>query len=1224
MNNVYPVTSTRRRKGAARGRESNVLHSPYETCTWFFKTMTSKVAILLYVAIFSVLGQQALAQTCATSVSLVPAATSVCTDASTGTATVSFTVTTNPEGGLASSTIRLYRDGNPVEVASVVASGTATNVTITDPSAPAGVHGYDVTVLKTGCSNVQSAPGAVQVTVYGTPYVSGVEADQTICSGAQPSFDVYVTGPITGTLSITVHNNLNNTDFTVSGVAASTSGTTTVTVTPNPAPVQTTSYTITGVAASVGGCTASATTYTHTITVNTQPPVGNINANPSPVCAGGLITIAPTGMGTILGGTVTYTWYKDGNPVCAGAPTCTTGQGSEISGQGTPTLTIDNAQPGDAGNYYLEVLSDDPNYAACGGRGQSNVLNVIVYPLPTATFSPASADVCVNSNTVVTVNFTGTAPYSLNYTLNGVAQTPITTSSSSYGITVPTGTPGSTQTYSITSVSDAHCVNSVNIPSSATFNVSGFTFTPTAATTTVCYGATTSIAVASQGATGTVTYTLGATTKTAVAVAGLATATFTGIPAGTYTLTATNSGCTVAKSVTIGTYGQATVSAVTNSPISCNGGSTSATATITGDAGNYDVNVTNGTYNVTNNVTKGATATSTSFYTLPAGVYTVTSTNTGTGCSVTSSLTVLQPAAIVVTATPGVTALPCNGGSTTIAASVTGGNTGVFTYVLTGTSSGATLTSTTGVTFTNVIAGSYTITVTDSKNCTGTITGINITQPTALTGTVTVANATCNAGTGTVTFTTNGGGTAPYRYSISGGLSGASAATTSTTYNYVNVAPGTYTATVIDANNCTQVLGVVTVTAPAAVTASVTAGQIQCNGGTTTLSITNITGGNQVDNIIFTLTGPAGSTSLTSAGTATQTAFYPVSAGTYTLTAGNEGCPSQVVGTVTVTEPAAIVVTPSATAITCVNGTSTVTIAATAGGATLSYQLIDANTSNQFGSTVTNNTGSAVFSNVPAGTYNYIVTNTATGCVQQSTPGNPATQIVIDPVTQVVLGAPAIEDVTCYAGSNGSIAIRPSGGASGTYQVTAVGPNSYSVTKAGTSTVTFTGLFAGTYTITAVDGNGCSTSSSVIAVVGGGTASGTGAPDLILTSSASTNTFPTTETTVAITYGVSNPSGNAATGVVLRVSKPTPDYTVTLDPSVTGWTHSGGTDEYEEFTFGDMISCGTFTPIEVTVIVTRTAAAVGKGSFPVTGNVRSSVEDANDADNTRVDRLNAQ
>ena len=355
-----------------------------------------------------------------------------------------------------------------------------------------------------------------------------------------------------------------------------------------------------------------------------------------------------------------------------------------------------------------------------------------------------------------------------------------------------------------------------------------------------------------------------------------------------------------------------------------------------------------------------------------------------------------------------------------------------------------------------------------------------------------------------------------------------------------------------------------------------------------------------------------------------MTSFYPVSAGSYTLTAGNTGCPSQVVGSFTVTQPAPIIVTPSATAITCVNGTSTVTIAATAGTATLSYQLVNANTSVQFGSTVTNNTGSAVFSSVPAGTYNYIVTNTATGCVQQSTPGNPATQIEIAPVSAVTLGTPVITDVTCFGGSNGSIAIRPAGGASGNYNVTAVGPNGYTRTQAGTSTVTFGGLFAGNYTITVTDGNGCSASAAVSATVGGGTASGTGAPDLILTSSASTNTFPTTGTTVSITYGVSNPSGNAATGVVLRVSKPTPDYTVTLDPGATNWAHTGGTAEYEEFTYANMISCGTFTPIQVTVIVTRTAAAVGKGSFPVTGNVRSSVQDANDADNTRVDRLNAQ
>jgi hypothetical protein len=96
-----------------------------------------------------------------------------------------------------------------------------------------------------------------------------------------------------------------------------------------------------------------------------------------------------------------------------------------------------------------------------------------------------------------------------------------------------------------------------------------------------------------------------------------------------------------------------------------------------------------------------------------AGTYTITVTNAA-GCTASASYTISQPSALAITATPGTIA--CNGGTTTVALSATGG-TGAYTY------SGAA---------TTVSAGTYSYTVTDANNCTAS-TSITVSQPSAIT-----------------------------------------------------------------------------------------------------------------------------------------------------------------------------------------------------------------------------------------------------------------------------------------------------------------------------------------------------------------------------------------------------------------------------------------------------------------------------------------------------------
>jgi hypothetical protein len=177
--------------------------------------------------------------------------------------------------------------------------------------------------------------------------------------------------------------------------------------------------------------------------------------------------------------------------------------------------------------------------------------------------------------------------------------------------------------------------------------------------------------------------------------------------------------------------------------ISCNGGTT--TVTVSGSGGTSP-------YQGTGSFTRGA------------GPYTYTITDAN-GCTATAGGNISQPSAVAVTATPGTIA--CNGGTTTVVVSATGG-----TSPYTGTGS-----------LTAQSAGSNTYTVTDNSGCTGSVT-ISIPQPTSIsvTGTRDLNNCTLN----TPAYNFNAvGGTPPY--------------TGSTSFN----GAGDCTYTVTDSNGCT-------------------------------------------------------------------------------------------------------------------------------------------------------------------------------------------------------------------------------------------------------------------------------------------------------------------------------------------------------------------------------------------------------------------------------------
>ena len=138
----------------------------------------------------------------------------------------------------------------------------------------------------------------------------------------------------------------------------------------------------------------------------------------------------------------------------------------------------------------------------------------------------------------------------------------------------------------------------------------------------------------------------------------------------------------------------------------CAGSLTNLSVAVTGGTTPYTVTVTDGTNNYSatgaSPVSIAVSPTSTSIYTIVS----VTGGGTGTGNAGSATVTVAPFAASSIAGT-----IACNGGTTTVTVSATGGTapyegTGTFT----------------------VIAGAYSFTVTDANGCTS-ITTVNVSQP---------------------------------------------------------------------------------------------------------------------------------------------------------------------------------------------------------------------------------------------------------------------------------------------------------------------------------------------------------------------------------------------------------------------------------------------------------------------------------------------------------------
>lgn len=299
--------------------------------------------------------------------------------------------------------------------------------------------------------------------------------------------------------------------------------------------------------------------------------------------------------------------------------------------------------------------------------------------------------------------------------------------------------------------------------------------------------------------------------------------------AGTYCVTLTDlNGCTIDACQTISEPSMITVSEQLTD-VSCNGLSNGA----------ISLNVSGGSLPFSYSWSTGSINKDLSQ--LSAGSYELTIID-GNACSLVETYSISTPAELSINAA--INHVSCyNGNNGNITLSVAGGNA-PYTYnwsnnVLAATND-------------NLPAGTYAITVTDANGCDETASYV-IEEATAIAISLTAIDASCFGATNGSISSSITGGTSPYTYNWSNGVSAA---------NIDNLEAGTYTLFAHDSNNCvaeqtvlinepTEIIISATITNPVCFGENDGSLELSINGGLApyTYNWDNSQTGNQIDNL---------------------------------------------------------------------------------------------------------------------------------------------------------------------------------------------------------------------------------------------------------------------------------------------------------------------------------------------------------------------------------------
>jgi len=755
-------------------------------------------------------------------------------------------------------------------------------------------------------------------------------------------------------------------------------------------------------------CVAAGTDFSITIQAHTlefSNPVTPVSASPATVCVNGSSTLSTGGA---LYGVPPYTYVWSDNP-----------GGTPVLGTGTSVTLPFNT----VGTSTLYVMVTD----ACG-TSISAPVSVTVVNGPTFTATPSAPSCPGGNNGSILVNPNGGGSFS--YTLNPGGATANGPSATFNGLTPGTYTVG----VSTNGAGACTATQVVVVP-----NPNPLIWNNVTGNSPLCGGNSNgSIQVSAGGGTPTFNYTLqpGNTTN--------ANGLFSSLPGGTYTITATDAGgCTLSTVVTLNQPTAITWSTWNVVPVNCFGqGNGSITVAGSGGVGALTYTLMPG--NISN-----ATGV---FSPLNGGSYTITVTDVN-GCTASSLTTITEPPALVFQNAVSNPA-NCNGTNTGSLSTTATGGSGGLTYTLqpgnNTNSSGS---------FTGLGAGNYTITVTDANGCTNS-TLLTVTQPSVLNWTsFTSQNVSCNGLNNGSINALAGGGTGLLGYTLMpGNISNSSG-------SFAGLAPGNYTVTVSDANNCT-LSSSVSIAAGGSLNLNLDSLQNICclNGNSGKIAL-SASGGIPA----YTFTLMPGSV-VNSTGT-----FTGLGAGTYTISCVDvNNCSATTI--VSLNQPAfqAYVNLLNQTNPLCFNSGGSISVNVVSPPTTCAapawyvsspmYYLY-----NSLQPLPIDSSATGVFINLAAGTYT--VTYSDQNCqpaYDWCCPVLPLTLSIVAPPPVVVNGSVTLP--TCFGGFNGQIQAAAMGGTGGfTFGIVPSG----SINAGGLAT----GLGAGTYTITAIDINGCTGSS---------------------------------------------------------------------------------------------------------------------------------------------------
>jgi len=486
------------------------------------------------------------------------------------------------------------------------------------------------------------------------------------------------------------------------------------------------------------------------------------------------------------------------------------------------------------------------------------------------------------------------------------------------------------------------------------------------------------------------------------------TSTATGLAPGTYFVTTTDAGgCTVVQSAIIQAPSPiaANLSSIDESSSGLSDGNVSAAPA--GGSPSYSYLWDNGLGSLS------------SYSDLAPGTYSVTITDSQ-GCIAVAS-TVVNPGPCsgldVSVSTSNVT---CFGGSDGAGEISISSGTGPYTYDWN------------GQTFSNqrfdLVVGSYTVIATDSTGCNGSVS-FTITEPSQLTASLNATGVT-GAGSNDGTITANvSGGTAPYQYTWSSG--GGNIATQS------NLAPGTYSVTITDANNCSIIESEVVADFNCSdFDIILSGGELLCAGDLSILAVENVASPGP-----YNYSWNTGETS---------DAISISAGGTYTVSVQDvNGCISS--------EHKVIADAPNGIGLAFASYAESTTdgnngrIETQVTGGTPGYTYI-----------WSNGGSSANLENLAPGSYTLTVSD-ANNC-------NETASVTVDEFTctSYQVGLTTI-NVTCHNASDGAIDANPSG----------TGPFIYNWNTGATSK-SIDLLDAGDYTVTVTDYNGCTSIASAV------------------------------------------------------------------------------------------------------------------------------------------------